>query len=244
MSNVARVGHFQQQRSVWSIATGNLLTLSEQQLVNCSLLIPLVTVISRTMDLLLPRRTPFARKPVTASPQQRGFARIRVPLSTASREVSRDTRACPVSAVARQPVSAAIKTEQASFQSYRPGVHGNNRLGENSLPCERAFAFQHSRWAKGDKVSLVKCMEVPESCSAGVDEMRDMASTIRTEVVTELNVTCKRLHQIASDFVDCNTLTSQVSSHRSTFRAKMKSHTSCRKQQHAENDVSMACAKF
>ena len=29
-----RVGHFQQQR-VWSIATGNLLTLSEQQLVNC-----------------------------------------------------------------------------------------------------------------------------------------------------------------------------------------------------------------
>ena len=32
--------------SVWSIATGNLLTLSEQQLVNCSLSIPLVTAIS------------------------------------------------------------------------------------------------------------------------------------------------------------------------------------------------------
>ena len=31
---MARVGHFQQQLSVWSIATGNLLTLSEQQLVN------------------------------------------------------------------------------------------------------------------------------------------------------------------------------------------------------------------
>ena len=29
------LGHFQQQRSVWSIPTGNLLTLSEQQLVNC-----------------------------------------------------------------------------------------------------------------------------------------------------------------------------------------------------------------
>merc|ERR1712136_725570 len=36
---------------------------------------------------------------------------------------------------------------------------------------------------------------------------------------------------------------SQVGSYRSTFRAKMKSHTSCRKQQQAENDVSMACAK-
>ena len=33
---MARVGHFQQQRSVWSIATGNLLTLSKQQLVDCT----------------------------------------------------------------------------------------------------------------------------------------------------------------------------------------------------------------
>ena len=36
-------------------------------------------------------------------------------------------------AVARQPVSAAIKAEQSSFQSYRSGVHGNNRLGGKSL---------------------------------------------------------------------------------------------------------------
>ena len=35
-------------------------------------------------------------------------------------------------------------------------------------------------------VSLAKCMKVPESCSAGVDEMREMASTIKTEVLTEL----------------------------------------------------------
>ena len=50
--------------------------------------------------------------------------------------------------------------------------------------------------------------------------------------------------QTASDFVDCNTLRRQVSSYRSTFRAKAKSHTSRRKQQRAKNDVSMACAKF
>ena len=72
------------------------------------------------------------------------------------------------------------------------GIHGDNRSGENSLPCERAFAFQHSRWVNGDKVSLMEFMEVPESCSAGVDEMREMASTIKTEARGELNVTCTR----------------------------------------------------
>ena len=74
--------------------------------------------------------------------------------------------------------------------------------------------------------------------------MREMASTIKTEVLAELNATRKRLHQMASDFVDCNTLTSQVSSYRLTFRTEVKSHSSCRKQRHAENDVSMACEKF
>ena len=66
------------------------------------------------------------------------------------------------------------------------GIHGDNRLGDNSLLCGKAFAFQHSRWAKGDEVSLAKCMEVPESCSAGVDEMRETASTIKTKVLAEL----------------------------------------------------------
>ena len=87
-------------------------------------------------------------------------------------------------------------------------------------------------------------MKVPESCSAEVDVMREMASMIKTEVLAELNVTRERLHQMASDFVDCNTLTSHVSSYRSTFRAEVKSHTSCRKGQQTENDVLMACEKF
>ena len=74
--------------------------------------------------------------------------------------------------------------------------------------------------------------------------MREMASTIKTEVLAELNATRNRLHRMASDFVGCNTLTSHVSSYRSTIRAKVKSHTSCRKQLQTENDVSTACAKF
>ena len=64
----------------------------------------------------------------------------------------------------------------------------------------------------GQKVTkfLSRNTEVPESCSAEV-VIREMASTIKTEVLTELSVTNKRLHQTASDFVDCNTLTIQVS---------------------------------
>ena len=87
-------------------------------------------------------------------------------------------------------------------------------------------------------------MDDPLSCSAGVNEMREMASTIKTEVLAELNATRKRLHQMTSDSVGCNTLTIQVSSYRLTFRAEAKSHTSRRKQQRAKNDVSTACAKF
>ena len=100
----------------------------------------------------------------------------------------------------------------------------------------RCGRVQRSRWTKGDEASLAKYIEVPESCSAEVDVIREMASMIKTEVLTELSVTNKRLHQTASDFVDCNTLTIQVST--------WKSHTSCRKQRHAENDVSMACEMF
>ena len=36
------------------------------------------------------------------------------------------------------------------------------------------------------QTSLAKWTKVPESCSAGVNEMREMASTIKREVLTEL----------------------------------------------------------
>ena len=58
--------------------------------------------------------------------------------------------------------------------------------------------------------SLARCMDDPLSCSACVDEMRGTASTIKTEVLAELNATRKRLHQMASDSVGYNTLTIQV----------------------------------
>ena len=47
------------------------------------------------------------------------------------------------------------------------------------------------------EVFLTKCVEVPESCSAHLDEMCEMASTIKTEVLAELNATSKRLHRLA-----------------------------------------------
>ena len=198
---MTHVRHFQQQRNVWSIATGNLLNLSEQQLVNCSLSIPLVTAISRTMDLF---------SPMEVSRVQRRTHRQRADQALDSVDVA---EAC--------------------------GRHANLKPRFTDAPWKMALFTQAIT-----QTSLAKYMEVPKSWSARVDEMREMAGTIKTEVLTDLNVTRKRLHQIASDFVGCNTLTIQVSTCRSTFRAEVKSHTSCRKQRHAEDDVSMACAKF
>ena len=80
------------------------------------------------------------------------------------------------------------------------------RLLHSVLLCGRAFVFQHSRWARGTEVSLARCVEIPESCAAGVDQMRETASTIKTEVLEELNATRTRFDQIASDFVGCITL--------------------------------------
>ena len=37
-----------------------------------------------------------ARRTVTATPQQRGLARLRIPASNSSSEVSRETRTCPL----------------------------------------------------------------------------------------------------------------------------------------------------
>ena len=105
---MARVGHFQQQQSVWSNASGNLLTLSKQQLVDG------ITVDSACTSELMnngfafaEKRTSCARKPVTASPQQRGLARIRVPTIysvqesvTRYKDVSRTGERAPMSAVA------------------------------------------------------------------------------------------------------------------------------------------------
>ena len=112
---------------------------------------------------------------------------------TRYKDVSRTGERAPMSAVARQLVSAAIKVDQSSFQSYRSGVSGNNRWGGKSLlNCVvfgRVTGVTGARYVLGDStkaVSLAKWMEVPESCSARLDEMRAMASTIKTEVLARV----------------------------------------------------------
>ena len=49
------------------------------------------------------------------------------------KDVLTDSEQAVMSLVARQPVCAAIRADQSSFQSYRPGVHGNNSLGDKFL---------------------------------------------------------------------------------------------------------------
>ena len=89
---------------------------------------------------------------------------------------------------------------------------------------------------KGDEVSLAKCMEVPESRSAGVDEMREMASTIKTEVLAELKVEPNSLGLCRLQHSDDLQVDLPGKGENFTRRAEKK--------QHVENDVSMACAKF
>ena len=49
-------------------------------------------------------------------------------------------------------------------------------------------------------------MEVQSRVSAGVNEMREIASTIKTEMPAELNATRKRLHQMAHRTLSIATL--------------------------------------
>ena len=109
------------------------------------------------------------------------------------------------------------------------------------LPFAKGLTFQHSAAFSVAEVSRARCVEIPESCADGVDEMIETATTIKQEVREELNATRARFHSIALDFVRCNTLTSQVSSYTSKFRAKAESHTSCRVRQKADFDASKSC---
>ena len=59
-------------------------------------------------------------------------------------------------------------------------------LSDQVLDSVVVGGFQRSRWTKGDEASLAKCLEVPESCSAEVDETREMGSMIKREVLAEL----------------------------------------------------------
>ena len=51
------------------------------------------------------------------------------------------------------------------------------------------------------EVSRARCVEIPESCADGIDEMIETATIIKEEVREELNATHARLQSIALDFV-------------------------------------------
>ena len=81
-------------KSAWSIAFGNLLTLSEQQLVNC------ITVDSACNGELTNNGFVFAVKNAmcTEVSQPRAIARLRIATLSSLREVSRGTEAYPTTA--------------------------------------------------------------------------------------------------------------------------------------------------
>eukprot|EP00450_Noctiluca_scintillans_P011113 CAMPEP_0194503282 /NCGR_PEP_ID=MMETSP0253-20130528/28294_1 /TAXON_ID=2966 /ORGANISM="Noctiluca scintillans" /LENGTH=633 /DNA_ID=CAMNT_0039345553 /DNA_START=14 /DNA_END=1915 /DNA_ORIENTATION=- len=112
------------------------------------------------------------------------------------------------------------------------------------LPCARSLVFDHSRRTSLVEVSLSRCMDDPDSCAAGVDQMRETASTIKKQVHEELNATRIRFHTVKVDFIGCNTLMRQVSTYRSSFKAKAESHRLCRGKQQADYDASMMCLKY
>jgi len=80
------------------------------------------------------------------------------------------------------------------------------------LPCVWAFALHRSHSTGAATVSFSKCMDDPESCAWGVEQMVETARTITQEVHHELNATRKRFDKIIKEFVGCDTLMSQVNS--------------------------------
>ena len=61
------------------------------------------------------------------------------------------------------------------------GGHGNLKPRFTDAPWKMALFTQAIT-----QTSLANCTKVPESCSARMDELREMASTIKTEVLAEL----------------------------------------------------------
>ena len=90
---------------------------------------------------------------------------------TRYKDVSRVGKRAPMSAVARQTVSAAIKADQSSFQSYRSGLHGNNRLGGKSLlDCvvfARVSGVACARYVFGDSTKAVSLAAL--ACGGSVE---------------------------------------------------------------------------
>ena len=76
-----------------------------------------------------------------------------------------------------------ITVESACTRELR----NNGLLSPRRAPyAQRPITVTLVSLGKGDEVSLAICTEVPESCSTRVDEMRGVASMIKTDVLAEL----------------------------------------------------------
>jgi len=113
-----------------------------------------------------------------------------------------------------------------------------------AIPFVRALAYQNYRRTSVAEISLERCVNDPNSCAAGRDQMLDTASSIKVQVREELNATRKRFEIIASDFDGCDTQRSQVKRYRKLLEDQAGRHRKCREAQNHVHLASMSCKKL
>merc|ERR1712012_818369 len=101
----------------WALSTGNLVSLSEQQFVDCD------TTSSGCNGGLMDYAFAFAEQNAICT-EKSYRCTVGIPQGgvVGYTDVSRDSEQALMSAVAQQPVSIAIEADQASFQLYSSGV--------------------------------------------------------------------------------------------------------------------------
>ena len=96
------------------------------------------------------------------------------------------------------------------------------------LPFANGLAFQHSAALRVSEVSRARCVETPESCADGIDEMIGTATIIKEEVREE------RTSQVQYTLESGEFLRFEI-------QAKTENHKSCKVRQKADHDASKSC---
>jgi hypothetical protein len=117
----------------WALSTGNLVSLSEQQFVDCD------TTDSGCNGGLMDNAFSFAKKTsictessypykATGGTCQESSCSVGIPQGgvTGYTDVSKDSEQALMEALGQQPVSIAIEADQSSFQMYKSGVLTNS----------------------------------------------------------------------------------------------------------------------